>query len=253
LGRLRGIATVVASAILFLALDLVQRTVIVGIIRVCPRSRARVLTDWATCVYRAVLWVPRHIGGAKINIRVKIPAEPGTLVVMNHQSLLDIPLVFACVDRGYPMVVARERYRRRHLVVSHMIRLYGHPTVRPGEHAAVQLEALRRSAAIAIRPVVIYPEGSRTRDGEVRPFKTAGLKAILSGRRWLVRVVVVDGVWRMAKLGGFVRHVSSAAIQVEGAGPFAFDPNRDDAESFCAAMEQQMIQKLAEMRSAAKH
>jgi 1-acyl-sn-glycerol-3-phosphate acyltransferase len=241
----------VVSGVLFLALDLIQRTVVVGIVKVWPGSRARVLTAWARCVYSAILWVPRHIGGARMEIRVKIPAEPGVLVVMNHQSLLDIPLVFACVDDGYPMVVTRERYRKGHPVVSHMIRLYGHPTVRPGEYGAVQLEALRRTAASADRPVVIYPEGSRTRDGGVRPFKTGGLRTILSARRWSVRVVVVDGLWKMAGLGGFARHVGSARIRVEDDGPFAFDPEKDDADAFCAAMEKRMVQKLADMRSAA--
>lgn len=188
-----------------------------------------------------------------MQIGVTIPCEPGTLIVMNHQSLLDIPLAFACVDGGYPLVVTRERYRRRHPVVSHMIRLYGHPTVRPGEHAAIQLEALRRTAAAADRPVVIYPEGSRTRDGEVRPFKTAGLKAILQSRRWSVHVVVADGVWRTAKLGGFARYVSSARIRVEEAVPFAFDPVKDDANTYCAAIEARMVQKLAEMRGISRY
>jgi len=243
--------TLVVSAAVFLALDLIQRTLIVVTIRAWPRSRERVLSRWVKCVYSAILWVPRHVGGAKMEIRVGIPAEPGVLVLMNHQSLLDIPLVFACVAGGYPMVVARERYRTGHPLVSHMIRLYDHPTVRPGEHAAVQLEALRRTAAASDRPVVIYPEGSRTRDGEIRPFKTVGLKAILSARRWSVHVVVADGLWRMARLGGFARHVSSARIRVESAGPFAFDPDKDDADGFAASMETRMVQKLAEMRAAA--
>ena len=186
-----------------------------------------------------------------MDVRVGIPAQPGLLVLMNHQSLLDIPLVFACFTDGYPMVVTRERYRTGYPLVSHMIRLYGHPTVRPGEHAAVQLEALRRTAATCDRPVVIYPEGSRTRDGEVRPFKTAGLKAILSARRWSVHVVVGDGLWAMARVGGFVGHVSSARIHLEDAGPFAFDPEKDDVDTFCAAMEKEMVRKLAEMRASA--
>ena len=240
----------VGSGLVFLTLDLIERTLIVVTIRAWPRSRERVLSGWVKCVYSAILWVPRHVGGARMEIRVGIPAEPGVLVLMNHQSLLDIPLVFACVAGGYPTVVARERYRTGHPLVSHMIRLYGHPTVRPGEHAAVQLEALRRTAATANRPVVIYPEGSRTRNGEVRPFKTAGLKAILSARRWSVHVVVADGLWTMARLGDFARHVSSARIRVESAGPFAFDPEKDDADGFAASMEQRMVQKLAEMRAA---
>jgi 1-acyl-sn-glycerol-3-phosphate acyltransferase len=251
-GRLRGVLTLVVSGFVFVGLDLIQRTLIVAIIKVWPRSRERVLSGWVKRVYSTILWVPTHVGGAKMEILAAIPAEAGVLVLMNHQSLLDIPIAFACMTGGYPKVVTRERYRKGYPVVSHMVRLYGHPTVRPGEHAAIQLEALRRMAAAADRPVVIYPEGSRARDGKIRPFKTAGLKAMLSARPWSVYVLVADGLWKTAGLKGFVKHMTSTRVRVESVGPFGFDATKDDADRFIASMELRMTEKLAEMRALEK-
>lgn len=248
LRRLRGILALGLEALFFLAADFVQRTLVVGVIRIRRRSRERVLTAWGRFVNGVILWLIRVVGGAKVRIVAKIPFEPGTLVLMNHQSLMDIPVALTCVEGGYPIIVARERYARGYPLLSHTIRLYGHPTVRPGEHAAAQLELLKQATRAATRPVVLYPEGTRSRDGGIRPFKKAGLQAILSTRRWSVHVLVGDGMFGAAGLKDFVKNVGRTTIRAESAGPFSFDHLNDDADGFIASMEGAMTRKLAEMR-----
>ncbi len=235
----------------FLAADLIQRTLVVVVIKAWPGLRDRVLTCWVRIVNSGIMGLVVHIAGARVDLGARIPANPGILIVMNHQSLLDIPVAIACVEGGYPKIVARERYCKGYPLISHMIRLYAHPTVRPGEHTTVQLEALKRTVKEAERPVVIYPEGSRTRDGEIRRFKTAGLKAILSARPWSVYLLVADGMCESAGLRGFVKNISSSVIKTETDGPFSFDSEKGDLDAFIASMEQRMIRKLAQMRAPA--
>jgi 1-acyl-sn-glycerol-3-phosphate acyltransferase len=251
LGSIRGAATLVVVTVFFLAADLVQRTLIVVVIKARPGVRDRVLTRWVRIVNTAVLGLVTHVGGAQADLQARIPASPGILVLMNHQSLLDIPVAIGCIEGGYPKIVARERYRKGYPLISHMIRLYGHPTVRPGEYAAAQLEALKRMAEEEERPVVLYPEGSRTPDGQIRRFRTAGLKAILSARSWSVYLLVADGMVKATSLRGFVKNVSGAVIRVRSEGPFFFDGRDADADGFVASMEQRMIRKLSEMRATA--
>jgi len=194
------------------------------------------------------MWILETLGGAKMDLRPQLSSAPGVLVLMNHQSLLDIPLAFACFNNGYPKCVARDRYRTGVPLISHMIRLYGHPTVRPGERRPGQLDELRKMAETSSRAIVIYPEGSRTRDGEIRPFKPSGVRAILSARKWMVYVVVVDGVWQSAGIRGLMANVTSMDAVAESVGPYEFDPGNDDANAFIASMEQRMRAKLKEMR-----
>jgi 1-acyl-sn-glycerol-3-phosphate acyltransferase len=250
-GRVRGFLAVVLEAGFFVTADLVQRTLVVLAVKAFPRARERVLSAWVRLVNATLLGIVRVVGGARFSITARIPFAPGTLVLMNHQSLLDIPVAIESVDGGYPMIVARERYARGFPLISHMIRLYGHPTVRPGEHAATQLEALRHATETAKRPVLLYPEGTRSRDGGIRPFKKAGLGAILTVRPWSVHVLVGDGLFGVAGLSGFVKRVGAATIRAESIGPFPFDHLKDDAETFISTMEKVMIEKLAEMRGSA--
>lgn len=239
----------VLAAFFFLTADLIQRTLVVVVIRARPSVRDRVLTRWVRIVNTGIMGLVGRVGGAKVSLRARVPVDPGVLVLMNHQSLLDIPVAIGCMEGGYPKIVARERYRTGYPLISHMIRLYDHPTVRPGEHAAVQLDSLRRMAEGADRAIVLYPEGSRTPDGRIRPFKTAGLKAILSARSWSVYLLVADGMCEAAGLGGFVKNISSSVIRTESEGPFLFDGTRGDADEFIASMKQRMIDRLAAMKT----
>ena len=58
----------------------------------------------------------------------------------------------------------------------------------------------RTSAA----PLVLFPEGTRSTDGEIGRFRTAGLERILGARDWVVYVLVSDGYWRHGKLVDFI-------------------------------------------------
>lgn len=238
-------------ALFFLTAELFQRTVVVALISSRPPWRRGVLTWWVRVVATTVVGVVRFVGGVRAQLLASIPARAGTLILMNHQSLLDIPIAVVSVEDGYPVIVTRERYRKGYPLVSHMIRLYGYPTVRPGEHAASQLESLRKAAAGAEGPLLIYPEGTRSRDGAVRPFKTAGLHAILEVGPWSVYLLVVDGLMKTAGISDYMRNITSATIRVESVGPFSYDGSSEDAEKFIAFMRARMIEKLAEMRACA--
>ena len=239
----------VVIAVVFVCADLVQRTLIIAIIKVRPLARDRILSRWKVLLTNVAFWVMSRIGGVRFDISARIPFGPGVLVIMNHQSLLDIPIALKVVVGGYPLIVARDRYRKNIPLVSHAIRLYGHPTVRPGEGGTEQVEMLRDLAETTSRPLVIYPEGSRSRDGEIHPFRTAGLKAILATRSWKVYIIVVDGLWRSVSLGGFIKNASALETRVESEGPFDFDPATGDTDRFAEDIEHRMRDKLHAMRS----
>ena len=248
--RVRGILTAALLGLILLIMDLIQRTLLVGMIKVRPSSRERVLTRWKRLLGEIVVWNIQRFGGAALDLRPRIRSRPGVLILSNHQSLLDIPLIIHCVEDGYALFVTRERYSRGFPLISKIIRLYGHPTVRPGERIAGQLERLKTAAVEAGGPIVIFPEGSRTRDGEIGRFRTAGLRVILGARKWSVYVVVLDGFWKSAHVSGFIRNVASMRGVVDSVGPFEFDPKHDSMNGFIADMDRRMRDKLQEMQGA---
>jgi 1-acyl-sn-glycerol-3-phosphate acyltransferase len=197
----------------------------------------------------ATLWILRHVARARIEVGPRIPCRGGVLVLMNHQSLVDIPIGSEMVSDGYPRFVTHYRYAKGIPLVSHMIGMMGAIPVYPGQTGKSELDRLADAGRSAEHPIILFPEGHRTRDGEIRPWKRGALDAFLSARAWTVHVVVVDGLWQAARLPDFVRNIARVRCRVESAGVFEYDgrdcPVHDEFVERARAL---MCAKLSEMR-----
>lgn len=228
--------------------DLIERTVITALIRLRPNSRERILTNWARAIAARLLGLVQRVGGARIGPIPTIPGGPGVLILMNHQSLFDIPVAFRCLVGTYPRVVTRRRYAKGIPLISHMLRLYDHPLVDPNDRSREQIRELARVAREATHPLVIFPEGTRTRNGNIQPFRRPGLRVILRARPWKVYVVVVDGFWRCARFKEFARQVGGVDARVACMGPIDWDDPRADTDAFAESIRDMMIAGLEELR-----
>lgn len=242
--KIRGILTIAAAGSALLVGEVIQRTLIVAAVRLLPSRRDGILTIWQQFLARTMLGFARFIGGARHSEIPRIDGGPGTLVLMNHQSLMDIPLVVRSLGDTYPRIVTRSRYARGKPLISHMIRLYQYPTVNPGATVRGSLDDLQEQTASSPVPVVIFPEGTRTRDGTLSKFRRMGLRAILGGRSWEVWIVAVDGWWRAARLTDFIENVSSVRGRMAVAGPFTSPEPGESVGAFIAEMERRLGELL---------
>lgn len=249
--KIRGTLALGIVGLVLLAADVVQRTLIAGAVRMLPSRRDRILAAWMQLMRRAVMVPVSTVGGARFGDLPTVPHHPGTLVLMNHQSLLDIPLVVAASHPAYPRIVTRERYAQGKPLISHMVRLYQYPTVNPRATNRAHLTALTERARTAPGPVVIFPEGTRTRDGTIGRFKRTGLRTLLATREWEVWVITIDGYWQCAKLADFRAGVSTIRGRARTDGPFASpapDAPPEELDAFIDAMEARMRESLDVLR-----
>lgn len=250
LSQVAGVATLLIVGIGFVLGDILLLVVVTPVILLWRSARTRILIGFAHLIVNMILGVLRHVGRARIDLKPVIPAHGGVLMVMNHQSVIDIPVAVASVPSGYPRMVAHARYGRGIPLVSHMISLYGHILVQPGRTGRLELDALAETARASTLPILIYPEGHRTRDGEIRPWKRAGLDTFLSAREWEVYVVVVDGLWRVARLTDFIRNLSHVRCRTRVVGPFRYHGvGRDNHDAFVEELRRVMCTGLADMRA----
>ena len=246
----RGIATLGALGVIVPLLGVVQRLAIAPLSRVLrPARSVRLLTRWQLFVAAATLVILRRLGGATLDLPGRIPAEPGVLVLMNHQSLIDLPILVCSMRGVYPKIVTRARYAARVPTISHMVRLYGYPLVDPPNTTEQSIAALQREAASSVHPLAIYPEGTRTKNGRIGRFKLLGLSTILGERRWRVYLVVVDGLWKCRRLKDLVDNLSSIRVAARTMGPYRSPSPGDDLRPFIGEMRRVMTGMLAEMRA----
>jgi 1-acyl-sn-glycerol-3-phosphate acyltransferase len=240
--------TLAVVVIVFLIDDLIQRFVISPLVRLRPKARQRTLAGWSRHLADQTVWMLSRLGGAKFDLQARIPARPGVLILMNHQSLMDIPVLFKCLDRDFPRIVTRARYGSRIPLISGLIRLLEYPTVRPGRMSSDDIESLARVAATSSQPVGVFPEGHRTRTGQILPFKKAGIRAILETRPWTVYLVVADGLWHFVEFKDFVRGIGSIRARTEVLGPYSSPESPEDFDAFLDDMRGRMVDRLEEMR-----
>jgi 1-acyl-sn-glycerol-3-phosphate acyltransferase len=129
------------------------------------------------------------------------------------------------------------------------VRLLRCPLVDPRRDPRGSLDAIRRGAEEAPHGLLIFPEGHRTTDGRVRPFRTAGVEAMLAARRVPVYLVVSDEAWRVAKFTDLFHRIHLIDYESEVLGPFEIPADRDDIPAFIQKLRETIVTRLEERRS----
>lgn len=136
---------------------------------------------------RIVLGVP----GVKVEVVQRAPLDPKRpyIVMANHASMIDIWAVFLAVPVPFRFIAKKQLGA---------IPLFGW-AMRAGRFIFIDRQnaaSARRSIAEAARriksgqSVVIFPEGTRTRDGRLNPFKKGGFHLALDSGADIVPVAI---------------------------------------------------------------
>jgi len=167
-----------------------------------------------SCDARLDEWSRQLLADAKIDLAVHglehAPPDESFVVMSNHQSLYDIPVLFQALRRRIRMVTKRELFRVP--VWGRAMRVAGFIEVDRDNHERA-LESLRR-AADAIESgtdIWISPEGTRSRDGSLQPFRKGGFHLALdAGVRILP--VSIDGTRRVLVAGDYTVHPGASVV-----------------------------------------
>lgn len=124
----------------------------------------------------------------------------GSYIVMsNHQSIMDIPILFACLPLHFRIMAKR---------ILFAIPFMGWHLWLSG-HIAIDRKSLRESARALMKAaqrvragtsILLFPEGTRSRDGTPRPFKLGGFR-LAQEHSLPILPVTIDGSWRILPKG----------------------------------------------------
>ena len=149
----------------------------------------------------AALWQLRCIGVENI------PAG-GVLLAANHQSYLDPPLVAACLPREMHFMARRSLFRNPAFGAI-IGRCNAFAIDRDAADVKGVKEAIARLEAGGI--LLVFPEGTRTRDGTVGPMK-AGIGMLAERASVPIVPVLIDGARDAWPKGGSPRLASRIRI-----------------------------------------
>ena len=140
------------------------------------------------------------------------------MVVSNHQSLLDIPLYMNFFKNSRLRFVAKAELGRGIPIVSVMLRSDGHCLVKRTGSPTQAMKAMD-SFADRVREhdwiPVLFPEGTRSRDGSVGTFLAAGFRRFITRNPMPVAVCALDGVWHVSSLFGLAKNLRGGKYRVK--------------------------------------
>lgn len=234
-------------------MGLLQRVLVVPLAWCMPKRAPRLFAGWIRLQARITLRLLRVLGGVRVTVEGRIDPQ-SCIVIMNHQSLIDIPIGLALMPGPLPLIPARRRYARGIPGVSVYLRATRNPLVsqrredRKADLAGVLDAAARTDAGDA--SVLIFPEGHRTRDGEILPFMPGGLHVTLNRTRRPVYCVVVDGMWKARTLKDLFFNLAGLRVHGRVLGPFETPVEKTEIGPFVDQLRSRMIETLADIRQA---
>lgn len=252
LRALRSLAGVLGClAFLGLVAPLSLYLVVVPWIAIQPSRLIEIGSAWVTWVAKCLVALCR-LGGARIQIEGHINYDEPAVVIMNHQSVIEVAPLIYIFRKRLPRFVARARYARWIPTVSRAIRYLDCIVVDPKRDRAGAVAAMKRAAAQGLKhAVMLFPEGHRTLDGEIRDFRPAGTIALLQSGPMPVYVVVGDGFWKLRRVVDSLFGLGSVRGRIRVVECVMSPQNPDDLPAFVEERRQVMIRELARMRSEA--
>ncbi|MPR35673.1 lysophospholipid acyltransferase family protein [Salmonirosea aquatica] len=113
--------------------------------------------------------------------RAALPSDRPLIFVANHQSMFDIPGLIWFLRRHYPLFVSKIELAHGIPAISYNLRVGGAALInrKDGKQAVVEIAKLGKRIHEAKGSAAIFPEGTRSSSGTMKPFAAGGLMALL--------------------------------------------------------------------------
>ncbi len=136
----------------------------------------------------------------------KLPANRSLIIVSNHQSMFDIPLISWYLRKHKPKFISKIELGKGMPSVSFNLRHGGHVLI-DRKNPKQSIPALSKFGKFISEnnfSAVIFPEGTRSRNGEPKEFAPTGLKILFKNApEALIVPVTINNSWKLLKYGNF--------------------------------------------------
>lgn len=169
----------------------------------------------------------------------KLPQDRPLIVVSNHQSLYDIsPLTVMFRKHDIKWVAKKELALKNYPSISFNLKYGGSALIdrKDPRQALSEIKKLGQKIEEENWSVCIFPEGTRSRDGRMKPFSVSGLKTLLKyAPRALVVPITINNSWKTVRFGSFP-HSTFESVNLRMHNPI--EPAEYSAEELTAMLEE---------------
>jgi 1-acyl-sn-glycerol-3-phosphate acyltransferase len=136
----------------------------------------------------------------------KLPLGVPLILVANHQSMYDIPPIIWYLRKHHVKFISKKELGKGIPSVSYNLRHGGSVMIdRKDALGAIKaIEGFAKRIEEKKWAAVIFPEGTRSRNGVPKPFKTKGLETMIAHvPNGLLVPISINNSWKLLKYGQF--------------------------------------------------
>ena len=166
-----------------------------------PFDKKRRIMHYNSGIFSAIALAMSPVFKVRVTGKENMDRSRAHVVVMNHQSLLDVLLSFRLF---YPAKMIGKKVLAFVPIIGWNLFLSGHVFVDRASRKS-QFEAMRKMDQLLLSgdSLLIYPEGTRTKDGNIAEFKKGAFRsAVNTGTP--IMPVLIDGAFQALPKSGFI-------------------------------------------------
>lgn len=179
-------------------------------------------------------------------IEGEIPKNVPLIIAANHQSMWDIPPMIWYLRKQHASFVSKKELGKGVPSISYNLRIGNSVLIdrKKPEEATMLIKQIGRYASKTNRSVIIFPEGTRSRDWNPKPFKRLGLMTLINQMpEGYILPVSVNNSWKLQRYGMFpmplgvlLKHKVHPAVEISSMEP----------EALIASIEKTITQHITE-------
>ena len=177
-----------------------------------PFDRQRRVLHLYSCFWAQIYFYLNPLWRVRIEGRDKLPWRGPAVIVANHESLADILILFG-LYRPFKWVSKASVFKVPFVGWNMRLNRYV-PLVR-GDKASIRqmMEDCRTHLRNGV-PVLVFPEGTRSKDGDVKAFKDGAFRLAVEAQCPIIPVVVTGSARTLPKHGFVLRDEVNCQVRV---------------------------------------
>lgn len=183
------------------------------------------------CLFHPIQWLSLKLGGYKahktsvdiLNLfllgtyfamgsrisyknRFDLPTNRPIIFISNHQSMYDIPPLIWFLRKNHAKFISKIELTKGIPSVSFNLKYGGGANIDRKDSKQAVAEILKLAERMKAKnwSTVIFPEGTRSKNGQLKPFAVGGIATILKKvPNALIVPIAINGSWKLVQYGAF--------------------------------------------------
>lgn len=227
--------------VLFLAIFGILSIFILGVLWVIGRFKPEVKSKASLAIAKVALRIVSVLAGVKLKVLglENVPSDEPVLYVANHASFFDIVLTLPLVKTETAYISKKEN--RFPVLTQYMENMHGmffdRNDIRQGMQVILNaIDLIKRGIS-----VFIFPEGTRTKTGEMNPFKEGSFKVATKTGCKIVPIAISG---TSAIFEDHLPLLKAGEVIIEYGDPFVISDLSDENKKFPGKYTQEIIRGM---------